>query len=896
MKTMKLFAVIVVLALLSATCSAAVVRVKWDSPYNGPGNDWDHAFHSVQAGINACAAGSEVWVAAGTYVECIDIESYIQNYVTLYGGFAGAETSRDARDWKANETILDGNKAGSVVTAKLINASIDGFTLRNGKYTSACGGGIYCCNNAKLTIRNCTISNNTMATYGGGVYCADSRLTLATSNIQDNSGEYGGGICASGSWISIANSTITRNTSLGSSARGGGCYLWNCSSVTIEGNRIRANEAQYGGGIYSEGSSPIIKDNLFAGNVGGAASCGSGSAVISNNRFAGNVAQFAAIISIANLGKVKNNVIVGNGSWSEIIACFGQVVVSNNTMIGNDSGACGAIYCGSGSPVVANNVIAFNTKGMYKYYSATPNLRNNCLFNEVWDYYSLPPGVGDFRADPRLASVEYGNVHLQPGSPCIDAGDNSVVDTADKDLDGQNRILNTVDIGADESDGTSWPDQPAVVRVSTDGDDGNDGSSWSKAKKTIQAAIEYASLAGGEVWVKAGVYNEAIQLLPYAGLYGGFDGTETERAQRDWRTYQTVIQPSDMVCAVRASGGRESLVVDGFTIRNGESPRGGGIGCFFSSPAIANCSILSNTATPVPGVSLSGLGGGIYCWYSSPSIVNGLIAGNAAAKGGGVYCESSSRPRCTNCTIVNNNASEGGGVYCDSFYSPPPASSIALSNSIIAFNQSGIYARSTTAVRHSNVFGNTAYNRRGGVSAGEGSISVDPMFVNLPGGDYHLSPYSLCIDAGTNEGAPATDFDGIARPVDGDCDGVPTTDIGAFEYVPIHITIDVLPDESPNIFLLQPHRLITVAVLGSSDFDASQVDPLSVEFGPEEATEVHAKGHLEDVNFDGFADMALHFRCGETGIVAGDSTVHLYGRLTNGERIEGSDSVTASAK
>ena len=728
---------------------------------------------------------------------------------------------------------------------------------------------------------------------GGGVYCTESTLTLANNTICDNTGRQGAGVYAGHSSISVTNSTIKRNTTgAGSSAQGGGCYIRNCSSVTIQGNKIEGNEAEYGGGIFSEESSPLIKANLFAGNIGGAASCayGSayGSAVITNNRFAGNTARYGAIISLSEFGRLKNNVIVGNAACYEIIWCSDQAVVSNNTMIGNNAGYCGTIYCGSGSPVVANNVVAFNSAGIGKYPTATPILRNNCLFNEDWDYFGLPPGAGDFRADPGLASVKYGNVHLQPGSPCIDAGDNSVVEAGDKDMDGQNRILNTVDIGTDESDGTSWPDQSAIVRVSTDGDDGNDGSTWSNAKKTIQAAIESASLAGGEVWVKAGVYNEAVQLFPYADLYGGFDGTETERSQRDWRTHEAVIQPPDMVCAVRASGGRESLVVDGFTIRNGESLRGGGIACFLSSPTIANCSILSNTATPLPGVISSGLGGGIYCCYSSPSITNCLIAGNTAAKGGGIYCEYGSKPNCRNCTIVDNDASDGGGVSCDYYFSPL-ASSIALSNSIIAFNQSGIYARSATMVRYSNVFGNTAYNYRG-ASPGEGSISVDPLIVGSD--DYHLQANSPCIDAG-DDSAIIPDW------LDLDCNpriqglGV---DMGAYEYVPLQVTIDVLPGQSPNHIVQQPNRLIAVAILGSADFDVSQVDPLSVVFGPEEATEVHRRGHMEDANLDGLTDMVFHFRCRDTGIQPGDSTVFLRGQLTSGEQIEGSDVITASAK
>jgi hypothetical protein len=43
-----------------------------------------------------------------------------------------------------------------------------------------------------------------------------------------------------------------------------------------------------------------------------------------------------------------------------------------------------------------------------------------------------------------------------------------------------------------------------------------------------------------------------------------------------------------------------------------------------------------------------------------------------------------------------------------------------------------------------------------------GTRSVDPLFVGAA--DYHLQATSMCIDAGTAAGAPATDFEGDARP------------------------------------------------------------------------------------------------------------------------------------
>ncbi len=62
-----------------------------------------------------------------------------------------------------------------------------------------------------------------------------------------------------------------------------------------------------------------------------------------------------------------------------------------------------------------------------------------------------------------------------------------------------------------------------------------------------------------------------------------------------------------------------------------------------------------------------------------------------------------------------------------------------------------------------------------------GNVSTDPLFNNPASGDYHLPTGSPAIDTGAPDLARAVDFDGAARPLDGNGDGVAAFDMGAFE-------------------------------------------------------------------------------------------------------------------
>jgi parallel beta-helix repeat protein/predicted outer membrane repeat protein len=569
----------------------------------------------------------------------------------------------------------------------------------------------------------------------------------------------------------IANNTITQNSA---SLHGGGLY-WSTASGSITGNRITGNSAPSGGGIALVAyASPTLDDNTITGNRasanGGAIYCASASsATIANNVIGANSAESEAggIYCDAAAPSIRNNLIANNQASFNAggISCRhnSAPAIVNNTIVGNAAMVDGGgLYCYQSLPEVSNNIVAFNSSGVFQAWGP-PMLTSNCVFNPGgYDYWGMIPGMGDILADPRL-DLEHGTLHLLPGSPCIDAGYDLAVRTGWVDMDGEPRIRGAhVDIGADEAGEGGWT--VPVVHVSPSGDDANAGTNWAAAKRTVQAGVNAAFALGAEVWVAAGTYTENIVLDPYAYLYGGFAGAETIRAERNWRTNVTILDGGGTGSIVQASGIYGTI--DGFTLQNGNALRGGAIACL----AGAGLTITNNT---VRGNSAAVSGGAIDCEQASVTLTNNIITANTSPKGGAICCYGAS-PTITNNTIVANGAgSEEGGIRCD-FSSP------RISNNIVAFNSSGIIVAGTgTAVlRGNNVYDNVGYDYSG-LAAGTGDVSGDPRFVDGGGGDFHLVRLSPCFNSGWKDapGLPPLDMDGANRV------HARVVDIGAYELV-----------------------------------------------------------------------------------------------------------------
>jgi parallel beta-helix repeat protein len=707
MKTVesKIFLILMAFFLIPAAAPAATLYVTPTGNDANTGTSWAQAKATVQAAINAANAGDQVWVAAGTYNEHI-VNKKIGDVavdMAVYGGFAGTETLFSQRDIQANLTVLHGTNNGIVVTIKYgagRATRIDGFYITGGNKSSTPGdpgGGIHIVASAP-TIANNTISGNLSYGVGAGISIwyfqplpgggADYPLIVKNSIVKNFAYEFagdGGGIGIVGSSPEIRNNVIARNQA---NQNGGGICMW-------------------------DDSAPVIANNFILANVSNTLDGGSDLNYGGGGIFASSLHQDGTLCDeCLSEPKIFNNVIAANGALkggglaitdsgirvSE--ARVGVAVITNNTIASN-SGA--GINWANASPDIRNNLVAYNTWGLEQWNIGiiSPVLAYNNVFGNTLQGVSTNyEGIGDatgadgnISADPKMANHLIGDFHIQPDSPCLNAGSSAAVGAGWTDIDGQPRIAGpAVDIGADESDGTVWNSAAPVIRVKPDGNDANDGSSWPAAKQTLAAGIQAAAAVGGEVWVKAGTYLERPIMPAFVHLYGGFSGAETQRSARNVSANPTIIDGNNVPPVVSfTQSGYLVSTLDGFIVQHGgvyvgppnlEDPfnpnlpdpsnrtggRGGGLFIRTSGPLVVNNTIRWNslgspftTLTPFPE------GAGIGCFIAHPVISGNRIVQNEnialQSNGGGIYCKDS-RPWIKQNFIQDNRAVNGSAVFC----------------------------------------------------------------------------------------------------------------------------------------------------------------------------------------------------------------------------------------
>jgi len=304
---------------------------------------------------------------------------------------------------------------------------------------------------------------------------------------------------------------------------------------------------------------------------------------------------------------------------------------------------------------------------------------------------------------------------------------------------------------------------------------------------------------------------------------------------------------------------------------------GGGINNETSSPTIANCAFIDNSAYDWGGAIRNVLN-------CNPTITNCSFLGNSSDDGGAMFYFDENRPVITGCTFAANSARNGNALACDSLISK---NRIRIANSILADGGNEIrkFDGSTITITYSNITGGWF---------GQGNINADPRFVK-PGhrdannvwfdGNYRLRENSPCIDAGNPNYSPGpneTDLAGQPRLFDGDNDGVPTVDMGAYEYrPPIPADVNIEPD---TLNLQSKGNWLTCYIWLPEDYNVADIDPDSV--------------YIEDTiaaeKFEISNDTAIvkFSRSEVQGILSiGENEITVTGELMDGTVFEGTDKI-----
>ncbi len=472
--------------LLSPTSKGKIIYVNGDAFASGDGQSWSTPLLILRQATLVATNGDEIWAAAVTN----QLHGYFgpitpREGVALYGGFLGTEANRDERDWLKNPTRLAGTSTGDAAVngpdGGVTPIRVDGFVL-----STTSGSGVVCSNSA-LILANCTIVSNNLS---GAVFCQRSFVVI-TNNLVAYNFKYGPTTTISpaitlwGCQGTVAGNTICSNRVAGLQqlAFGGGLDIedtgpGSTNIVTVLNNTITGNSAYSGGGIEAYLSSPLIASNLVLYNtavMGAGIDCVSAPAQIIGNRIIGNSVSGRSATGggpIAGGGinvwgsppserLIANNLIVSNTVATNAMFGGGGIycyqgttpLIINNSLLHNVAATGGGIQCDSTGARLLNNLIAFGNNGL----RGAPglSLSNNCVFGNTNGNYSGltdPTGTnGNISADPLLAESA-GRARFLPGSPCIDAGDDALVQPDWLDLEGQTRLAGAhVDIGCYES-------------------------------------------------------------------------------------------------------------------------------------------------------------------------------------------------------------------------------------------------------------------------------------------------------------------------------------------------------------------------------------------------------------------------------------------------------------
>lgn len=675
-------------------------RIRYVKPTatgTGDGSSWDNASGDLQKMIddladnNVSQQAGEVWVAAGTYKpqsQLISGMNYSASFrmrdgISVYGGFAGGETSKQERakgamPWDfTNETILEGayyesklawtNSKWTVGSdsrhvvwfAPMSGESdftrittLDGVTVQGGyaqgntgldDFKTDCGGGVYM-DGANTYLTNCIVKENYATADGGGVYLKNGRIE--TSLIYNNNADANGGAVYVDNRGLVLRSMLSNNSAL----NGAGVYLHN-------GAEAAGDEAD-DHPEYLILSTSVVSNNTARGN--GAVYCDKGG-VLMQNTITNNQCTTATDATDVKASQT-------GGIYIDEYALVVNTVLWNNRM-GQGSGI--------NIPMYARNPSSSKVRFMYNAISGVNNaIWNNTLQEQTLSLVDMNSGKQDDGSSigPRFKEPASGmNFDIETDYGVRQDWASGMISYYWEPVDGSNLWARGMALGllpsevvlAPELDmeGNLFAQKPAVgafsvgapgIKHATVGDSlvvyvdvnctepDHDGSSWATGFRSLNNAISY--LAGLDA-ATVGTKKLVVRVLE-GDIWPRYAFTNNDPKTATITVPVTTSgQPVYLYGGYHRTTDNNTVIRDPLTYRsviNGNT-EGKDI-----TQGLYHCITVERGAKLV----LDGF-----------HVINGYAAGEASRQyGAGLLAHAGSEVTVRNCIFENNTAQEGAAI------------------------------------------------------------------------------------------------------------------------------------------------------------------------------------------------------------------------------------------